>query len=149
MKSERSSYEYDVFISYRQRNPDMEWVRSILVPALDRAELKVFVDYRSFRLGDAIVTSMARAVDVSRFTVIVMSPSYFESNFTEFERIMAQHLGLEQSQRRLIGLMLAKCDLPAELRPFLWLDVSAVKDPASSELEALVTALRDESEDLS
>ena len=147
MKSEGSSYEYDVFVSYRQRDPDMEWVRRVLVPALDRAKLKVFVDYRSFRLGDAIITSMARAVDVSRFTVIVMSPSYFESNFTELERIMAQHLGLEQSQRWLIGLTLTKCDLPTELRPFLWLDVSTVKDPTSPVLEALVTALRSDPED--
>jgi TIR domain len=135
---------YDVFVSYRQQDPDQTWVRELLVPALDEASLVTCVDYRSFRLGDAILTSMAEAVLCSRYTIAVMSPRYFASDFTELERIMAQHLGLEQGQRRLIGLMLEPCQTPLELKPYLWLDVSSVTRAASPELAQLFTTLRDQ-----
>jgi hypothetical protein len=133
---------YDVFVSYRQQDPDQKWVRQLLVPALDAAGFAICVDYRSFRLGDAILTSMADAVLTSRYTIAVMSPRYFASEFTHLERIMAQHLGLERSQRMLIGLMFEPCDPPLELKPFLWLDVTEVQARTAPELERLFTSLR-------
>lgn len=142
-----STYEYDAFVSYRQRDPDMKWVKEVLIPALDSAGLAVSVDYRSFELGESIISSMAEAVDTSRYTVAVMSPAYFDSEFTELERIMAQHLGLEQGQRRLIGLMLDECEPPTELRPFLWLDVSADDDSTAAQLARLVKTLRSPAQD--
>jgi len=130
-------FEFDVFVSYRQREPDITWVRQVLVPSLDDAALRVCVDYRTFELGIALITSMAAAVESSRYTVAVMSPGYFESEFTTLERIMAQHLGLEERQRRLIGLMLEETEVPTEIRPFLWLDVSDVGDASDSKLSHL------------
>jgi LCP family protein required for cell wall assembly len=137
-----ASYPYDVFVSYRQQDPDCTWVRSVLVPALDAAGLDVFLDERSFTPGLSVIENMSRAVDESRYTVAVMSPAYFGSDFTKLERIMAQHLGLEQGRRRLIGLMLAPCDPPTELRPFLWLDVSNVRDGNAPEIQRLIETLR-------
>ncbi len=133
---------FDVFVSYRQRDPDQTWVRTVLIPALDRAGMDVCVDYRSFELGRSIIESMAWAVDQSRYTVVVMSPAYFDSGFTTLERIMAQHLGLEEGRRRLIGLMLDEVEPPTELRPFLWLDVTHVADADAPELARLVDTLR-------
>jgi len=135
-------FGFDVFVSYRQSEPDITWVREILVPSLDSGGLDVCVDYRSFELGVAVITSMAAAVQSSRYTVAVMSPSYFQSEFTTLERIMAQHLGLEEGQRRLIGLMLEETEVPTEIRPFLWLDVSKVRDASDSKLSRLIDALR-------
>lgn len=141
-ENDNAGEAYDVFVSYRQRDPDRRWVREILVPALDAAGLAVYVDYRLFELGASVIESMAKAVDRSRITVAVMSPAYFESGFTDLERVMAQHLGLEDRQRRLIGLMLEDCEPPTELRPFLWLDVSGVDSKDAPEIERLVDALR-------
>ena len=132
---------HDVFVSYRQKDPDKRWVREILVPALDAAGLDVYIDFRSFELGVSVIENMAHAVDRSRYAVAVMSPAYFDSGFTELERVMAQHVGLEKRQRRLIGLMLEECAPPTELRPFLWLDVSEVDDVDSPELQRLIAAL--------
>ena len=87
-------HAYDVFISYRQQDPDGAWVRGVLVERLRAAGLRVFVDYESFRLGAPLVLEMARGVEQSRYTLAVLSPAYLESNFTELENVLAEHLGL-------------------------------------------------------
>jgi hypothetical protein len=96
---------YDFFVSYRHREPDKSWVRKTLVPALEAKGLRALIDYRDFRLGAALVTEMARAVEESRFTLAVITSAYIQSNFTELENVMAKQLGLEKSQVRLIGII--------------------------------------------
>jgi len=96
---------YDFFVSYRHREPDKTWVRKTLVPALEAKGLRALIDYRDFRLGAALVTEMARAVEESRFTLAVITTAYIQSNFTELENVMAKQLGLEKSQVRLIGIL--------------------------------------------
>ncbi len=100
-----NQFEYDFFVSYRHREPDKSWVRKKLVPALEERGLRGFIDYRDFRLGAALVKEMARAVEHSRYTLAVVTSTYLQSNFTELENVMAEHLGLENSQIRLIGII--------------------------------------------
>jgi hypothetical protein len=135
------NHRYDVFVSYRRAEPDQCWTRSMLVPELEAKQVSVCIDYRSFELGTSIIESMANAVESSRFTLAILSPRFLESGFTTLERIMAQHLGLEESRRRLIGLILEECVLPLELRPFLLLDAThgSVGD---DRLDRLVRTLR-------
>ena len=102
-------YLYDVFISYRQQEPDKTWVRQTLQSRLEAEGLRVCLDYRDFRLGAPLVLEMARAVEQSRYTLAVLSPLYLESNFTELENVLAEHLGLEKSQRRLLAIMHQPC----------------------------------------
>ena len=42
---------YDVFISYRQQEPDKSWVRHTLLPSLKSEGLRVCIDFECFRLG--------------------------------------------------------------------------------------------------
>ena len=116
-------WSFDAFISYRQQDPDRTWVRQTLVPALDSAGLRVCIDHRCFRLGRALIPQMEQAVEESRYTLAVLSPAYLESNFTDLERVMAQHLGLERSEARLIALLFRPCTPPLSLRACLWLDM--------------------------
>lgn len=120
----RDPEKYDVFVSYRQRDPDQLWVRESLVPALQARNLRVFVDYRCFRLGAPLLSEMQRGVVESRCTLAVLSPEYLESNFTEVENLMADHLGLEESRRRLLALMFRRCDPGLRMRFRLWLDMT-------------------------
>jgi hypothetical protein len=96
---------YDVFISYRQQDPDRTWVRTRLVPRLGSEGLRVCLDVESFRLGAPLVLEMGRAVESSTYTVAVLTPAYLESTFTELESVLAEHLGLEERERRLIVIM--------------------------------------------
>ena len=60
----------------------------------------------------------------SRYTIAVLTPEYLTSNFTEFENIIAQYLGLEQSQRRFIGLLRKPCTPRLGIRALYYLDMS-------------------------
>jgi hypothetical protein len=96
------TYRYDVFISYRQREPDRGWVRGTLLPALETHGLAVCIDFRDFRLGATIVTEMERSIEESRYTLAILTPAYLESHFTDLENVLAEHLGLEEGQNRLL-----------------------------------------------
>jgi len=115
---------YDVFVSYRQQDPDMTWTRATLLPGLQSAGLRVCIDYLSFHLGAPLVTEMARAVEQSRYTLAVLSPAYLTSTFTDIENVLAEYLGLEQSQRRLLAVMREECTPRLGMRARLWLDMT-------------------------
>ncbi len=117
-------FAYDVFVSYRFQEPDRTWVRKPLLKALEARGLKVCVDYRDFRLGAPLVKEMERAVEQSRYTLAVLTPAYLKSNFTDLETILAQHVGLEKSQRRLLCIMREPCEPRLGLRTQLWLDMT-------------------------
>jgi len=117
-------FAYDVFISYRQHEPDKTWVRKILLPRLEVDGLRACIDYRDFRLGAPLVLEMARGVEQSRYTLAILSPAYLTSNFTELENVLAEHLGLEKSQRRLLCVMRQPCTPRLGIRARLWLDMS-------------------------
>ncbi|HEY4337780.1 MAG TPA: toll/interleukin-1 receptor domain-containing protein [Puia sp.] len=130
--SSADPFVYDVFISYRQREPDLSWARSVLAPALEAQGLRVCIDHRDFRLGRTVITEMERAVETSKFTLAILSPVYLESGFTELENVLAQTLGLEKAQRRLIGVMYQRCDPRLSLRASIWLDMTDAEQYAAN-----------------
>ena len=115
---------HDVFVSYRQREPEQTWVLSDLVPRLIGSGLQVIADYMSFRLGAPLISEMERAVELSRYTLAVMTPAYLDSTFTELEHIMATHLGLERAERRLVVVVREATHAPLTIRARLWLDMT-------------------------
>jgi hypothetical protein len=134
---------YDVYVSYRRAPPDSGWVRRTLVPALRSRGLRVFVDYESFVLGRPLVLETARAVEVSRYSLAVMTPRYLEGTFLELENVMAQQLGQAQTDRRLLGVLREPCHPRLDARMTLILDMT--DDEAFPEqLELLVAALGDQ-----
>jgi hypothetical protein len=133
---------YDVFISYRHQPPDGPWVRDVLVTRLRATGLRVFIDYESFRLGAPLVLEMARGVEQSRYTLAVLSPAYLTSNFAELEGVLAEHLGLELSQRRLLAVRRAPCEPRLGFRARLWLDMTNAEE-VERNLPRLVEALRE------
>ena len=116
---------WDVFVSYRHQEPDGPWVREVLVERLRAAGLAVLVDVDGFRLGAPLVLEMARGVEESRYTLAVLSPAYLAGNFTELESVLAEHLGLEASQRRLLAVMREPCRPRLGIRARLWLDMTS------------------------
>ncbi|MGL5508066.1 MAG: caspase family protein [Microcoleaceae cyanobacterium] len=117
------SYEYDVFISYEDQGTDKSWVRKTVLPYLESKGLKVNLDIR-FPLGPTKIIKMENAVQKSRYTLIILSPTYLKNSFTNFENLMAQHLGLEQSKNRLIPLLREPCNPRLGLRILFMLDMS-------------------------
>jgi hypothetical protein len=134
-------FAYDVFISYQQQEPDRSWVRKTLQLRLEAQGLRVCIDHRDFRLGAPRVLEMARAVEQSRYTLAVLSPAYLTSNFTELENVLAEHLGLETSQRRLLAVLREPCSPRLGMRARLWLDMTE-EEELERNVERLVYELR-------
>ena len=132
---------WDVFVSYRHQEPDGPWVREVLVERLRAAGLRVLVDVDGFRLGAPLVLEMARGVEESRYTLAVLSPAYLAGNFTELESVLAEHLGLEASERRLVAVMREPCRPRLGIRARLWLDMTSDEE-VDRNLPRLVEELR-------
>lgn len=135
-------FKYDVFLSYRQQEPDKTWVRKTLYPRLKAEGLKVCLDVVDFRLGEPVIKEMERAVVESRYTTAVLTPTYLSSNFTDFENVIAQHLGLEQSQRRFLGLLRQPCTPRLGIRALYYLDMTD-DDELDLGIARLATQLRE------
>jgi hypothetical protein len=117
-------FDYDVFVSYRRAEPDRGWVRGRLVPRLRAYGLLVCIDDDSFRLGAPLLLEIERAVQASRYTLAVLTPRYLASNFTELENVLAEHLGLERTERRLAVVMRERTRPRLSMRARLSLDMT-------------------------
>lgn len=120
-------YLFDVFVSYSQQSADRQWVRSTLVPRLEAAGIRVAVEYRA-PLGVPIIEAREQMVKQSRYTVSVLSPAYLESGLSAFENLIAQHLGLEASEYRLLPVLREPCTPRLGLRMLPILDLSTADD---------------------
>ena len=119
-----SIFPYDVFISYSHHASDRKCVRQVLLPRLEKESVNVFIDFHDFHLGAPLVFEMTRAVEESKFTLAVLTPTYLKSKFAELETILAEHLGLENGQERLIAIMKEECKPRLGFRCRYWLDMT-------------------------
>jgi hypothetical protein len=126
LMSEQAEYTYDVFISYS--HADKAWVWGELLPRLDGAGLRVCIDDRDFEIGVSSLVNMERAVDNSRHTLIVLTPAWVESQWAEFESLLASTTDPAGRQRKLIPLMLESCRLPPRIRILTYADLTQSHD---------------------
>lgn len=118
------TFDYHVFVSYRRSEPERSWVHNRLVPRLRADGLAVCLDDDCFRLGEPLILEIERAVVTSRYTLAVLTPAYVRSGYTELENVMAQHLGLERAERRLLAVMREPTEPRIGIRMRLWLDMT-------------------------
>jgi tetratricopeptide (TPR) repeat protein len=124
--TEQTQPEYDVFISYA--GADHAWVWDELLPRLEKAGLSVIIDERDFAPGAPLVAEKERAALQSRKTVMVLSPAYLASEWTEFENILVQTLDPAARKRRLIPVLQAPCRPNLRIRPLVSVDLTADND---------------------
>src|SRR5512136_2482598 len=118
--SDEPNYIYDVFISYS--HADQEWVRNWLLPRLEAAGLRVCIDCRDFELGTSVLDNIEWAVDNSRHTLLVLTPAWIESQWTDFESLLMSAADPTGRKHRLIPLVLKSCDLPHRLAMLIYAD---------------------------
>ncbi len=131
---------YDVFISYSHM--DQSWVRGVLLPRLEAAGLRVAIDFRDFEIGVPSIVNMERAVDQSRFTLLVLSPAWVKSAWTDFESLLAGIADPASRRRKLLPLMLMPCRPPSRIAMLTHVDFT---DQATHEAQImrLVNTIRD------
>lgn len=124
--TDQTQPQYDVFISYA--GADHTWVWDELLPRLERAGLSVIIDERDFAPGAPLVAEKERAALQSRKTVMVLSPAYLASEWTEFENILVQTLDPAARKRRLIPVLRAPCRPNLRIRPLVSVNLTADND---------------------
>jgi hypothetical protein len=142
--------QYDVFVSYRWIEPDQSWVREQLVPALERADLRVCLDVRDFRPGVDAILEMDRALGQSRRAICVLSPEYFDARrHTNFEALWLRHRDPAAAEGRLIPLVLRPTALPGWIMGPVTVDWTRTRDEElAHEWRRLLRALEAKSLDV-
>jgi hypothetical protein len=110
-------FDYDVFISYSHR--DSAWIKGELLPGIERAGLRAYVDYRDFTPGMPSLKNMKRGVLKCRNTLLVLAPDYIQSGWCEIENLMAGMLDPANRELRWLPLLRAECGKPLRIATFI------------------------------
>lgn len=114
------TYAYDLYLSFSPE--DASWTRDWLLPRLEKAGLRIFVDYRDAQPGAPKINEMERAMLESAKTLLVLTPAYLKGDWNDFQSIMVQYLDPAGRQRRLLPLILKEVVLPLRLNMLVPLD---------------------------
>ena len=115
------SYKYDAFISYSHL--DEEWVYDVLSQRLEQEGLTICIDERNFEIGVPSLINMERAIQQSRKTLLVLTPDWVASQWTDFEALLIQTKDPVGRGQRMLPLMVRNCNLPDRLSIFTYLDM--------------------------
>jgi hypothetical protein len=135
-----TTFRYDVFISYSHQ--DTDWVWQQLLPRLERAGLRVCIDRRDFEIGTPSLVNMERAVDNSRHTLLVLTPAWVESEWTDFESLLGGTGDPAGRRRKLFPLMLKDCEPPRRISGLTWAEFGQ-PDEHVDQFERLLKQLRE------
>lgn len=120
------AYRYDVFVSYS--DADRAWVWGDLLPRLERVGLRVCIDDRDFEIGVPSLVNKERAVDNSRHTLLVLTPAWAESEWADFESLLAGTADPAGRRRKLMPLMLKPCQPPPRVAMLTHADFTQPQD---------------------
>lgn len=138
--NKRADRRYDVFISYSHL--DADWVWKYLLPRLESAGLHVCIDRRDFEIGTPSLVNMERAVDYSRHTLMVLTPAWVESEWTDFESLLGGTHDPAGRRRKLFPILLEACEPPSRIEMLTWADFTQ-PDAHVDQFERLLSQLRD------
>ncbi|XP_070574191.1 uncharacterized protein [Ptychodera flava] len=110
---------YDAFVSVKGDTDDEIFVYRTLLPTLEKQYgFKLCLHHRDFLIGEAIVENIITAIKDSRRTILVLSPAFVESEWCDYEVLMA-HKEMVGLRQKLIPLMFEDIGHMTGLRPSL------------------------------
>jgi hypothetical protein len=136
-------YRYDAYLSYADQEADREWLWQTLVPRLEGEGLRVAVSGEVEQAGVGKVLGWMRAIEQSKRIVLVLSDRYLADHIGETQTAMAQWLGVQEGQWRVLPVQYGPMQgaLPLNLGFLVTLDLG---DPYRGErqFQRLVEALK-------
>jgi hypothetical protein len=143
MAKDTDGYRYDAYLSYADQGMDKEWLWQTLVPRLEKEGLRVAVSGDVEEPGVGKVLGWTRAIEQAKRIVLVLSDRYLADHISEAQTAMAQWLGIQEGQWRVLPVQYGPLQgtLPLNLSFLVTLDLG---DPYRGErqFQRLVEALR-------
>jgi hypothetical protein len=141
---DEQGFRYDAYVSYLDEEPDATWVGDILLPQLRKEGLRIAVSGDGDEPGVARVVNIERGLEPCKRTLLVLSDTYLDSNWADFENVLAQSMDVRERTYRVLPVCLAPLDeqrLPKRLGMLSSLDF---REPRrlEREFDRLVRALR-------
>lgn len=131
----------NIFISHSHK--DKEFVRHLSKRLIEHG-LNVWIDEAELAIGDSLVEQISKAVDAADYLLVVMSPQYFESQWTKHELDMALHSEVsEKNQVRVVPILLQDCEIPPLLAGKMYADFRT-EDAAERAFPQLLSLLKDQ-----
>ena len=128
-----------VFISYSSKNKD--WVKNWLLPKIESQGIQTRVDFRDFEIGTPSMINMERAVDECAKTILVFTPEWLGSEWTQFESLMLMLQDPIGARKKILPLMLDDCKLPSHLGIFTYADFRE-KDEWDFQFERMISQIK-------
>ncbi|XP_059155235.1 uncharacterized protein LOC131940564 [Physella acuta] len=102
--------EYDAFISYKSTPRDERFILQHLYPKLEKElDFRLCLHFRDFPPGEPIANNIIHAIENSRRTIMVLSPSYVSSEWCRMEYQKAQYEML-RLKHKIIPIVLESVD---------------------------------------
>ncbi|XP_042320189.1 toll-like receptor 2 [Sceloporus undulatus] len=117
--AKRKQYEeaedklYDAFVSYSEN--DAPWTKEVLLENLETNGFKVCYHERDFMPGHPVLGNIFYCIENSHKVLFVLSPSFVNSCWCQYELYFAEHRVLNENQDSLIMVVLE--DLPPNSIP--------------------------------
>jgi anti-anti-sigma factor len=130
---------FDAFLSYASADRDL--VEPIAQRLADD-QLDVFLDSWFIQPGHSIPKVLLTALRKSHKVLVLMTPRYFQSKWTEFElnwNFVETHLASAGARPRVIPVLLQACKIPEEIATLKRIDLTGTR--ADAEFRALTAVL--------
>ncbi len=108
---ERLNFKYDAFIAYSSHGEERTWVHTTLREKLEgEFGLRLCFYYRDFKLGVDLADAIVEAINSSSKTLLILSPTFLESGWCEFEVRMAKEKLMTERRDSLVVVIYSKLD---------------------------------------
>jgi tetratricopeptide (TPR) repeat protein len=112
-------FTYDVFLSHNRAQKD--WTEK-LARHLDEKAIKPWFDKWCLPAGTVASLGMERGIKESRHVLLVLSPEFLSSEWTEYETQIATVISPSNRDRKLVPILYANCDVPERFSRISWID---------------------------
>ncbi len=108
---QQNNYVYDAFVAYSSQGEERSWVHTTLREKLENEHgLKLCMYHRDFKAGRDLADTIVEAINSSRKTLIILSPSFLKSGWCEFEVKMANEKIKSERRDSLVVIIFKRLD---------------------------------------